>query len=140
MMPTSHPNRTTPFFHSDPSGLILSGADPDMGRAMKASRVALLGSSLAVVLAVMVAAEAAAHDMGNSSDGSGASGERRHHDRNDWEPPNSYMYEEGRTYDRNGKPYYHPDPGRDRYLRDLRRYNNQPWYKRWRETPPSRYV
>ena len=46
------------------------------------------------------------------------------------------MYPEGRTYQPGGKPYYVPNAGRDRYLRDLKKYNNQPWYRRmWQNQP-----
>jgi len=103
-----------------------------MGHGMKAIWVA----SLAVILAVTAAASAQACGYGRSGQGGSPRGDR-YHNRGDDSEPRTYMSPEGTTTTGDGRPYYHPDAERDRYLRDLRRYNNLPWYQQWRERPPE---
>ena len=109
---------------------------------MRVSRIVLLTPSLALVLAAAAVAGAAqACGTGGASDHNGSSGERHHHGHNH-SAPDSYIYREGMPYGENGKPYNDPERDRGRYLQDLRRYNDQPWYRRMlqeRPTPESRH-
>jgi hypothetical protein len=102
---------------------------------MKASRAALLAASLTLALAAHgVAQGGCGGDGGQWNEGGGAP---RHHHHSDDSEPRTWMSPEGTTHDSNGRPYYHSDPDRDRYLREMRRYNALPWYKRMWESPPT---